>query len=110
MIGKGIWFVAGASAGIYASVRARRLAQSFTVTELQGRLRSLTVGAQLLVDDVTTASREREAELRTRYGLMPQQLPELMAAGPGSTHRASSNRAGTEQAASIQQSRKREND
>ena len=41
---RGLWFVAGAGAGIYAMIRGRRAAEALTVDGLQDRLNGLAVG------------------------------------------------------------------
>lgn len=66
---RGLWFVAGASAGVYAMTRARRVADSFTADGLRARWHGLTHAARLLSEDVRTAQVERETELREQLGL-----------------------------------------
>ena len=41
---RGLWFVAGAGAGIYAMVRGRRAAEALTVDGLSDRLGALSMG------------------------------------------------------------------
>jgi len=66
---RGLWFVAGASAGVYAMTRARRVADSFTADGVRARWHGLTHAARLLSEDVRTAQAERETELREQLGL-----------------------------------------
>ncbi|GGD26479.1 DUF6167 family protein [Nocardioides daphniae] len=66
---RGLWFVAGASAGVYVVTKARRLADSVTTEGLRARWQGLTHGARLLTEDVRTAQAEREVELRESLGL-----------------------------------------
>jgi len=66
---RGLWFVAGASAGVYALTRARRVADSFTADGLRARWHGLTHAARLLSEDVRTAQAERETVLREQLGL-----------------------------------------
>lgn len=65
---RGFWFVAGAGAGVYVMIRARRAAEVFTPEGLRDRLAGLSVGAQLFADEVRTGMDERETELRERFG------------------------------------------
>jgi hypothetical protein len=68
---RGLWFAAGAGAGVYAAARARRLAQSLTVEGLQDRARGLAAAARVFREEVSTGRHERESELRERFGLVP---------------------------------------
>lgn len=77
---RGLWFLAGAGAGIYAMVRARRAAEVLTAEGLQDRLSGLALGARMLRDEVAQGQAEKETELRERFGLVPHGRPEL---GPG---------------------------
>jgi hypothetical protein len=81
---RGLWFVAGAGAGIYGMVRGRRAAEALTVDGLKDRLSGLEVGARLFRDEVAQARIDKETELRERYGLVPHGRPEL----EGGRHRA----------------------
>jgi hypothetical protein len=65
---RGFWFVAGAGAGVYVMIRARRAAEAFTPDGVRDRLAGLSVGAQLFVEEVRTGMDERETELRERFG------------------------------------------
>lgn len=69
---RGFWFVAGAGAGVYVVLKARRAAEIFTPDGLRDRVESLQVGAQLFADEVRTGMTEREAELRERFALPDQ--------------------------------------
>ena len=71
------WFVAGAGAGVYAMVRARRAAEAFTPDGLADRLAGLSVGARLFGDEVRAGMAEKETDLRERLGLAPQGTPAL---------------------------------
>jgi hypothetical protein len=63
------WFVAGAGAGVYAMVKARRTAEVLTPEGLADRLAGLSVGARLFGDEVRAGMQEKETELRDRLGL-----------------------------------------
>ena len=65
---RGFWFVAGAGAGVYVMVKARRAAEAFTPDGVRDRVAGLQVGAQLFLDEVRSGMDERETELRERFG------------------------------------------
>jgi hypothetical protein len=75
---RGLWFLAGAGAGMYAVVRARRVAEAFTVDGLSDRWQALTLGARLFRDEVAQGQAEAEIDLRERFGLVPHGMPELV--------------------------------
>ena len=77
----GLWFMAGAGAGVYAMVRVRRLKEAFTPEGLGDRWQALTVGARMLRDEVARGQAEAETELRERFGLVPHGVPELVGSG-----------------------------
>ncbi len=81
---RGIWFVAGAGAGIYAMTRARRVAEALTSEGLRDRLGALAVGARMFRDEVRAGRHESETDLRERLGLVPHGIPELESARRGS--------------------------
>jgi hypothetical protein len=89
---RGLWFVAGAGAGVYAMVRGRRAAEALTVDGLKDRLSGLEVGARLFREEVASGRVEKETELRERYGLLPHGRPEL----GGGRHRAVASGAATD--------------
>jgi Family of unknown function (DUF6167) len=74
---RGFWFLAGAGAGVYVMVRARRAAEAFTPDGLRDRAAGLGVGAHLFAEEVRVGMTEREAELRERLGLAPGASREL---------------------------------
>jgi hypothetical protein len=88
---RGLWFVTGAGAGVYAMIRGRRAAEALTVDGLKDRLRGLEVGARLFRDEVAQGRVEKETELRERYGLVPHGRPEL----EGGRHRAAAGSGAT---------------
>jgi hypothetical protein len=65
---RGFWFVAGAGAGVYVVIKARRAAEAFTPEGLRDRMSGLSVGAQLFAEEVRNGMVEREAELREQFG------------------------------------------
>lgn len=64
------WFVAGAGAGVWSMLRARRAAEAFTADGLADRLAGLSLGLHLLGEEVRTGAAEKEAEVRQRLGLV----------------------------------------
>src|SRR3954453_15569933 len=74
---RSFWFVAGAGAGVYLVVKARRAAETFTPEGLRDRLAGLSVGAHLFADEVRVGMTEKETELRDRLGLALDGPPEL---------------------------------
>lgn len=79
-MGRPLWFVAGAGVGVYAAARARHLADSLTADGLRDRAAGLRLGARLFAEEVQQGRTEAEAELRERFGLVPQGRPELTSA------------------------------
>ncbi|QCX27445.1 DUF6167 family protein [Nocardioides jishulii] len=79
---RGLWFVAGASAGVYVVTRARRLADSVTAEGFRARWQGITHGARLLSEDVRTAQAQREVELRETLGLPATPLAGRELTGP----------------------------
>jgi hypothetical protein len=69
--------MAGAGAGVYAMVRARRVAEVFTADGLSDRWHALSLGARMLRDEVAQGQAEAETELRERFGLVPHGMREL---------------------------------
>ncbi len=79
---RSLWFAAGASAGVYAAARARRVVEVFTVDGLRDRVGAAVVGARMLRDEVAQGKAEAETELRERITLGLHERRELLA-GPG---------------------------
>jgi hypothetical protein len=63
---RGLWFAAGAGAGIYAAVRGRRAAEAFTPDGLRDRWQAIGLGARMLRDEVAQGKAEAEPRLRER--------------------------------------------
>lgn len=78
---RGLWFIAGAGAGIYAVIRGRRAAETLTIDGIQDRLNGLAVGARMFRDEVAQGKAEAEVALREKFALAPQGRPALTA-GP----------------------------
>jgi hypothetical protein len=74
---RGLWFVAGAGAGIYIVIRGRRAAEVLTIDGMQDRLNGLAVGVRMFRDEVAEGKAEAETELRERFALAPHGRKEL---------------------------------
>jgi hypothetical protein len=72
---RALWFAAGAGAGVYGVVRARRAAEAFTAEGLHDRVSALFVGARMFRDEVAQGAADRETELRERFGVLPHERP-----------------------------------
>ena len=68
---RGLWFLAGTAAGVYATAKVRRAAESLTVDGMHDRLTGWFAGARVLRDEVEAGRREKETELRSRLGIVP---------------------------------------
>ena len=77
---RGLWFVAGAGAGIYVMIRGRRAAEALTIDGIQDRLNGVAVGVRLFRDEVAEGRSEKETELRERFSLAPHGPKELTTA------------------------------
>lgn len=73
---RGLWFVAGAGAGIYAMIRGRRAAETFTAEGLKDRAGAVGLGLRMFAEEVAAGKSEAEAELRPRL-----RAPAELAAG-----------------------------
>ena len=68
---RGLWFVAGAGAGIYAMVRGRRAVEAVSPDGLRDRAGAAALGLRMLSAEVAAGKAEREAELRERHAAGP---------------------------------------
>ncbi len=66
---RAIWFVAGTGAGVYAAVRAKRVAEALSVDGLRDRVNAAVVGARIFRDEVAQGRAEAETGLRERMGV-----------------------------------------
>ncbi|HWJ82666.1 MAG TPA: DUF6167 family protein [Nocardioides sp.] len=67
MIGRGVWFAAGAAAGVYATVKARRVAEAFTPDGIRDRIGAVGLGARMMREEFAQGAADAEAGLRQRY-------------------------------------------
>jgi hypothetical protein len=86
-VNRGVWFVAGAGAGVYAMVKARRAVEAFTPEGLRDRVAGLGLGAHLFAEEVRAGMGQKETELRDRLGWTldgpPELAPTSTPQGPG---------------------------
>lgn len=66
---RGLWFLVGAGAGVYAVQRARRAAEALTPEGVEDRWHGLSLGAHLFREEVRDHMSAKESELRDRLGL-----------------------------------------
>ena len=64
-----LWFVAGATTGVYALTKARRAAEALTPEGLRDRLAGLSLGVHLFNEEVRTEMLTTENDLRRRLRL-----------------------------------------
>lgn len=87
---RGLWFVAGAGAGIYGMVRGRRAAEALSPDGLRDRVDAAVLGARMFGAEVAAGKAEREAELRQqmqdRALRSSSQAPHPELAGPTGRH------------------------
>ena len=94
---RAVWFVAGAGAGVYAMVKARRTAEALTPEGLADRLAGLSVGARLFGDEVRAGMTEKETELRDRLGLaLHGTTTNQLTRGPGGAENRDDQRKGND--------------
>ncbi|GAA1533813.1 DUF6167 family protein [Nocardioides humi] len=74
----GIWFAAGAAAGVYGMVRARRLAEAFTPDGMRDRIGAAFVGARMFREEVARGQAQAEIHLRQRFDGADAGPPQLM--------------------------------
>ncbi|MCA1982754.1 DUF6167 family protein [Nocardioides nematodiphilus] len=74
---RGLWFAAGAGAGIYAVVRGHRAAEALTPDGLRDRWQAIGLGARMLRDEVAQGKAEAEPRLRERFTPSYDPTPQL---------------------------------
>lgn len=75
----GVWFAAGAAAGVYGVVRVRRIVEAFTVDGMRDRVGAVLVGARMFREEVAQGKADAEVQLRERYRAAADGPPELAA-------------------------------
>jgi len=76
---RGLWFAAGAGAGVYAMIRGRRAAEALTAEGARDRLQALALGARMFREEVATGKAEAEVRLRERFIPTYDSTPQLQA-------------------------------
>ncbi len=80
---RGLWFVAGAGAGVYAMIRGRRAAEALSADGLRDRVSAAVVGARMFRDEVAQGKADAETDLRQRAALRPHGALELTTGDAG---------------------------
>lgn len=70
-----LWFVAGTTAGIYTTVKARRVAYRLTPSGLADQVGALGVGVRAFSDEVRAGMAERETQIADELGLTATGTP-----------------------------------
>lgn len=83
MKGRVLWFVAGTTAGVYGTFKAKRLADRFTPTGVADQVAAWQVGLQAFAEEVRVGMSVREAEVAEHLGLPPEALARAL---PASRH------------------------
>ena len=84
---RAFWFVAGAGAGAYGLVKARRAAEMLTPEGLADRLAGLSLGLHLFGEEVRAGMDEKESDLRRRLGLaLHEEQQKTITSGPDHSH------------------------
>ncbi|WP_198412396.1 DUF6167 family protein [Nocardioides mangrovicus] len=76
-----LWFVAGAGAGVYVMLRARRAAEALTPEGWHDRAAGVQLGWQMFSDEVRAGMAEKETELRERLLTPPDGERRLLSSG-----------------------------
>ena len=68
-MGRTFWFVAGASSGLYTTIKARRLAYRLSPEGLTDQAAALGLGARAFAEEVRAGMAEREEQIARQLGL-----------------------------------------
>ena len=74
---RGFWFAAGAAAGVYGAVKARRVAEAFTADGVRDRAGAASVGARMFREEFHQGRTDAEADLRQRIEVAAARQREL---------------------------------
>ena len=69
MMGRTFWFVAGASAGLYTTIKARRLASRMTPEGITDQVAAFGLGARAFAEEVRSGMAEREGQIAHQLAL-----------------------------------------
>ena len=83
---RGLWFVAGAAAGVYGVVKAQRVAEAFTHDGMKDRASAASLGARMFREEFHQGMVDSENKLRERYAVAAARHRAL-ASGGGPTER-----------------------
>ncbi len=64
-----VWFLAGGAAGVYATSKARRVAEAFSYDGVHDRLVGWVAGARVVRDELRAGTAEKKTELQERLAL-----------------------------------------
>ncbi|MFC5730100.1 MULTISPECIES: DUF6167 family protein [Nocardioides] len=92
---RGFWFTAGAAAGVYGVVKARRIVEAFTVDGMRDRVGAVFVGARMFREEVAQGKADAEVQLRERFRAAADGPPELAAGSPAPAIETTSTEEGT---------------
>jgi hypothetical protein len=77
VVRRGFWFAAGAAAGVYGVVKARRVAEAFTADGVRDRANAASVGARMFREEFQQGRTDAEADLRQRIEVAAARHREL---------------------------------
>lgn len=63
----GVWFAAGAAAGVYGMVKVRRLTEALTPDGMRDRIGAAVLGARLFREEVAQGQADAETQLREHF-------------------------------------------
>ncbi|MDO9381173.1 MAG: DUF6167 family protein [Nocardioidaceae bacterium] len=76
-----MWFVAGTTAGIYSTVKARRIAYRLSPSGVSDQAGALGEGLRAFAHEVRAGMAEREAQIADELGLTPPALEQTLRSG-----------------------------
>jgi hypothetical protein len=75
-VSRAFWFAAGAGAGVYAVIKARRATDRLRPAGLGDQLTAAQIAGRLFLHEVREGMAEKETELRSRLGLTESGVPD----------------------------------
>ena len=66
---RAVWFLAGGAAGVYATSRARRVAEALSYDGVHDRLTGWFAGARIVRDELRAGIAEKQTDLHERLAL-----------------------------------------
>ena len=79
---RGFWFAAGAAAGVYGMVKARRVAEAFTADGVRDRASAASVGARVFREEFQQGRTDADIDLRARIAVADARHGELASGAP----------------------------